>query len=78
MLNAQKKQKRTHLPCGYICVPLVIHTYLIVQFTDYQPFTRNTPQKGWRGYSGSISFSRECDPKKFFAVIFGWFGVEMY
>lgn len=49
MLNDQKNQKRTHLPGGYICVPLIIHAYLITQLIDYQPFARNTPQRGWRG-----------------------------
>ena len=46
MLNAQKNQKRTHLPCGYICVPLIIHAYLITQLIDYQQLERNTPQRG--------------------------------
>ena len=46
MLNAQKNQKRTHLPCGYICVMLIIHTYLITQLIDYQQFEMNTPQRG--------------------------------
>ena len=46
MLNDQKNQKRTHLPYGYICVPLIIHAYLITQLIDYQPFARNTPQRG--------------------------------
>ena len=46
MLNAPKNQERTHLPCGYICVPLITHTYLITQIIDYHRFTGNTPQRG--------------------------------
>ena len=46
MLNAKKNQKKPHLPRGYICVPLVIHAYLITQLIDYQPFAKNTPQRG--------------------------------
>ena len=46
MLNDQKNQQTTHLPYGYICVPFITHTYHIIQIIDYQPFARNTPQRG--------------------------------
>lgn len=59
----------------YVCRWLYTHTLLcnLLIITVLQGIHR----KGVEGYSGIVSFGRECDPKKFFAVIFGWFGVEM-
>ena len=50
----------------YVCRSLHTHTilYKLLIINRLQGIHR----KGVEGYSGSVSFGRECDPKKFFLL----------